>query len=315
MAYVPPNANGQATMANSSPVVIASNQSTLNVSVGNLPTVSDSLACSTYDGLANPINSLAAGTGENGLMVAIGATNYVASTLNSSTTQLAANGTFTGTIENAFNEPSISLLLTSDQPILLTLYQYIDSGGVYAAPPISFTILAGKEFSRSFVINGNYLKVTAQNIGTLTTTTFNLNTAYGTIPSSDASGNVPSAIYGADGNQVTTDNYNGIYFLHVDPSTAGTDGTTYNSTNFPQVNATAGKGLDGNAHAISVDNNGTVQVGGSVLSNTIADLLGQILVELRTLNRQTNIGLSVQDDLDQLRTDAAFENSINSPLN
>ena len=35
MAYNPQNANGQATMANSSPVVIASDQSTLNVSVVN----------------------------------------------------------------------------------------------------------------------------------------------------------------------------------------------------------------------------------------------------------------------------------------
>jgi len=39
MAYIPPNTNGQATMANSSPVVIASDQSTLNVTASNLPSL------------------------------------------------------------------------------------------------------------------------------------------------------------------------------------------------------------------------------------------------------------------------------------
>lgn len=37
MAYIPPNANGQATMANSSPVTIASNQSAVPVSAASLP--------------------------------------------------------------------------------------------------------------------------------------------------------------------------------------------------------------------------------------------------------------------------------------
>lgn len=39
MAYIPPNPNGQAAMADSSPVVIASNQSTLPVTASNLPSL------------------------------------------------------------------------------------------------------------------------------------------------------------------------------------------------------------------------------------------------------------------------------------
>ena len=37
MAYIPPNPNGQALMANSSPVVIASDQSALPITVATLP--------------------------------------------------------------------------------------------------------------------------------------------------------------------------------------------------------------------------------------------------------------------------------------
>ena len=220
-----------------------------------------SLNVAAFDGTGAAINSLSAGAGQNGLMVAFGATNYVFSTLNSSTAQLAGGATFPGSIETALNQPAISLLLTSDQPILLTVYQYIDVSGTFSVPPISFTVPAGTGFSRSFELNGNYLKVTAQNLNaSITTTTFNLNTAYGVITAADATGNMPVAIYGADGVQVGTDVYSGVGFLHVDTSNASTDGAVYSSSTVPQVGVVAGKGSDGKVHVLATDGNGYLGV-------------------------------------------------------
>lgn len=132
-------------------------------------------------------------TSTNPMPTSINAVNFVFSTVNSSTTQLASNATFTGTPETALNQPSISLLMTSDQPMTLTVNQYIDAGGTQAVPPIVFNVAASVGFSGSFVLNGNYIKLTAKNVGTATTTTFSLNTAYGTIPSGDEQGRTPVA--------------------------------------------------------------------------------------------------------------------------
>lgn len=119
------------------------------------------------------------------------ATIFVFSTNNSSTAQLAAAATFTGTIETALDQPSISLLLTSDQPITLKVRQFIDLAGTRAAPDIVFYINASAGFARSFTLNGNYVQVLATNTGASTTTTFNLNTAYGALGDSDATGVQP----------------------------------------------------------------------------------------------------------------------------
>jgi len=130
-------------------------------------------------------------TPTNALPISVNAANFIFSSANSSTTQLAAGATFTGTIETALNQPEISLLMTCDQPTTLTVNQFIDLAGVYAVTPVVFTIAAGVQFSRSFPLNGNYVQVKVQNTGASTTTTFNLNTAYGTIGSSDSAGNTP----------------------------------------------------------------------------------------------------------------------------
>jgi hypothetical protein len=166
MAYIPPNVNGQATSANSAPVVLASNQAT---------SISDVV-------------------GGIGLGTAIMATNFVTGTANSSTVQLAASATFTGTIESIFNQQAISMLLTSDQSGTLTLNQYIDAAGLRKAAVATFLITAGTGFSRSLVANGNYFNLTFQNTGASTTTTLNINTFYGTIPASTNRGNLPISL-------------------------------------------------------------------------------------------------------------------------
>lgn len=116
---------------------------------------------------------------------------YPISTGNSSTAQLAAGASFTGTIETPQDQPSVSILLTSDQPTTITVRQFIDIAGSFAAPDIVFYVPAGQGFSRSLAINGNYLRIIAQNTGASTTTTFNLNVAYGVLGDSDSSGTLP----------------------------------------------------------------------------------------------------------------------------
>jgi len=129
----------------------------------------------------------------NPLATSINAAYFAFSSVNTSSAELASGATFTGTIETALNQPDISVLLTSDQPITLTIEQFIDAAGVYPVPPIVYYVDANKGFSGSFPINGNYVRVKAKNTGTATTTTFELNTAYGTIGTSDGSGRTPIA--------------------------------------------------------------------------------------------------------------------------
>lgn len=119
------------------------------------------------------------------------ATIFQFSSQNTSSLQLAAGATFPGVVETALDQPSISLLLTSDQPTTLTVRQFIDAGGTRAVPDIVFYIDANVGFSRSFTLNGNYVQVLAQNTGASATTTFSLNTAYGDLGDSESGGIMP----------------------------------------------------------------------------------------------------------------------------
>lgn len=125
------------------------------------------------------------------LPTSVNASIFRFSTNNSSTVQLAAAATFTGTIETALDQPSISLLMTSDQPMTVTVQQFIDISGTFAATPLTFYVNANAGLVQSIPLNGNYVRVTAKNTGTSTTTTFNLNVAYGTIPATDGEGRTP----------------------------------------------------------------------------------------------------------------------------
>jgi hypothetical protein len=121
----------------------------------------------------------------------LSAYNYPISTANSSTTQLAAGASFTGDIEAPQDQPSLSILMTSDQPMTVTVRQFIDLAGTFAVPDIVFYVPASANFARSLTINGNFLRVIAQNTGAATTTTFNLNCAFGSLGDSDSTGTQP----------------------------------------------------------------------------------------------------------------------------
>lgn len=176
---------GQQTMALSVPIAIASNQTPVSTK--------------SFDQSGVGIDSLSAGTGQNGLMVAAGATNFSVGSGNSSTVQLAAAATFTGTVETILNAQAVSILLTSDQVGTLTLTQYIDSGGTRAMPSIVIPVTAGSGVSRSFVANGNFFRLTFLNSGAAATTTLNINTYYGTLPNSTVLGNLNTSINEVNG--------------------------------------------------------------------------------------------------------------------
>lgn len=229
---------GQKNMAGSEPVVIASDQSAIPIAAiptgtnsigqvtanagtnlntsalalesgGNLAAINTKVSTATNQTNGSQKTQLVDGTGAvvgpvvvsagNNLPIALGATNYVLSTVNTTVAQLVAGATFTGGIETTFNQQCYSVLLTSDQNGTLTLKQYIDAAGAFLAQSTVYNILAGVPFGRSNVVNGNYFNLTFQNNGGITTTTLNINTAYGTIPATTQLNNSPSAINEVNG--------------------------------------------------------------------------------------------------------------------
>jgi hypothetical protein len=154
-------------------------------------------ATNVNDGTGLVINSLSMGAGANGLMVAVGATNYFISTLNSSVAQLAAGATFTGTLEGISNAQNASIDIISDQAGTLTVNQYNTSSASSICGSATFALAAiGSTFglARAFTINGNFFNITFKNTGGSTTTLLNISTAYGTIPPTTQLLNSPVAL-------------------------------------------------------------------------------------------------------------------------
>jgi hypothetical protein len=154
-------------------------------------------ATNVNDGTGLVINSLSMGAGANGLMVAVGATNYFISTLNSSVAQLAAGATFTGTLEGISNAQNASIDIISDQAGTLTVNQYNTSSASSICGSATFALTAiGSTFglARAFTINGNFFNITFKNTGGSTTTLLNISTAYGTIPPTTQLLNSPVAL-------------------------------------------------------------------------------------------------------------------------
>ena len=141
MAYIPPNINGQAAMANSAPVVIATNQT-------NVP-------------------------------IAINSLIFPASTNNSSVAQLAASAIFVGALENTQNLQAAQLEVFSDQPYTVFIEQFIDAAGTKLSAQDSFTRLANVPYSENITIPGNYFRVRVQNTGASATTTLQIDTTFG----------------------------------------------------------------------------------------------------------------------------------------
>jgi hypothetical protein len=180
---------------------------------------------------AGTITGLGDGTGNVGLGTSIIATNFQASTNNSTTAQLASGATFTGVIETINNQQAISLLLTSDKSGILTLNQYIDLAGTFKVTPLVYAIVAGIPFSRCIVGNGNFFNLTFKNTDLTATTTLNINTAYGTLPSATNLANNPTSVDEINGIAASA-RPDGFLKVQIDPTTLLYDPfTTLDTTN------------------------------------------------------------------------------------
>ena len=129
-------------------------------------------------------------------------TIFTFSSLNSTTTQLAATATFTGTIESVVSSQAYSILVYSDQPGTVTIKQYIDAAGTKLISTTSYVNTASVGLNRSGILNGNYVQVTYQNTGGSTTTALNVDMAYGTIQPVNQLGNLPISISDLNGTAI-----------------------------------------------------------------------------------------------------------------
>lgn len=154
------------------------------------------------DGTQTDVSSLAHGT-QTAAQVAQGPTNFVLSSVNTTTAQLAASASFAGSVEDCYSSQSVSIGLTCDQPGILTVTQYIDAGGLSPISVWTYATLAGVKYSRAFTANGNFIRLSFQNTGTATTTTLNLNTAFGVLPATTNLGNGPVSMDEIGGTALT----------------------------------------------------------------------------------------------------------------
>jgi hypothetical protein len=149
-------------------------------------------------------------TGFSACSVRLDSTNFISSTLNSTTAQLGAGARFTGTIETVYYQQAISLLFTTDQPGMLTVHQCIDAVCAFETPypakayAVSTTSGVQVGYSVALPANGNFFYLDFLNTGSIATTKLNINTAYGTLPSMTQLGNGPVAINEVGGAVVTS---------------------------------------------------------------------------------------------------------------
>lgn len=168
MAYVPQNPNGQTTMAESTPVVLASDQSNI--------------------------------------LITLDKTKYTQTTGNNTAVQLAAGATFTGAIESALNYPNIIPSVRCDQPFTLTIKQYSDAAGLIAYPDIVYTRAANVGYNDTITLAGTFVRVTLQNTGASATTNLFLETFLGILPVAQNStnlGNAPVSLNEVGGTALT----------------------------------------------------------------------------------------------------------------
>lgn len=204
----------------------------------SIPTGNNTIgSVKVLDSAGIAIGSISDTKGINGLGVSSVATNFVAATGNNTITQLVSGATFTGTIETVYNQQALSVLLTSDQIGTLTLNQYIDAAGTRRTASFSYTVLPNQPFSRSFVANGNYFNLTFKNTGTASTTTLNIDVAYGTLPSSTNLGNTSVSLDESTGIPLGA-RPDGFFRTQIDPSTLIFD--TFETLNTTDVWTTGG---------------------------------------------------------------------------
>jgi len=115
----------------------------------------------------------------NNLNINTASLTYPVSTNNSTSAQLGAGATFTGTIETIQNLQAAQIEVVCDQPYTLNIYQYIDAGGTQLSSIDTFTRTAGSPLNENITLPGNYFKLALTNNGASTTTTLKIDTTFG----------------------------------------------------------------------------------------------------------------------------------------
>ena len=105
--------------------------------------------------------------------------NFPISVLNSSTSQLAANGVFTGQIENAGRHMAAQVTVFSDKALRIEVIQFSDSGGTRETDRKIFLRAANKGFCEAINLNDWYFRVVVTNLEASPTTIFSLQTSQG----------------------------------------------------------------------------------------------------------------------------------------
>jgi hypothetical protein len=135
---------GQKTMANSSPIVLSNDQSSIPVRLG--------------------------------------ATDYVQSVGNNTSTQLAAGATFVGAIESSLSYQQITVRVRCNQNYSVFVEQFSDAAGTISYGTSTYTRLANNTFNQPINVSGNYYQVRIQNTGAGATTNLFVETKAGIFP-------------------------------------------------------------------------------------------------------------------------------------
>lgn len=125
-------------------------------------------------------------SGENyARLVAAGATLYIPSNLNVTSANLNAGASFTGSWEAIPSQCYVSINAFSTQPIRLVIEQAQDAVGDRKLPPITFIFQAG--FNQLIPVNGNFVRISATNLGGAATTTLVIDSQFtsGGLPTTD----------------------------------------------------------------------------------------------------------------------------------
>lgn len=131
------------------------------------------------------MNTMLGGGSQYCGLTALGATLYTPSEANSSAAPIASGATFTGAWEAVPSQGYVSVNAYSSHPIQLTIQQAQDVDGSRPLPPLRFVFTAA--FNQLIPVNGNYVRVTATNVGASVTTAFVLDCQYmsGGLPTTD----------------------------------------------------------------------------------------------------------------------------------
>lgn len=124
----------------------------------------------------------------NNLLVALASLPLSVSSGNNSTAQLAAGASFIGAIETVANSQSTQILVRCGKAYSCTIDSFIDAAGLAQVGSIKFYKTAGDPTSTCYDLPGSYFRLTVKNEDSSTTTDLNVQTTFGTMPSTDDTG-------------------------------------------------------------------------------------------------------------------------------